>query len=258
MIEVLHKLPLDEISEIEELGRRCHKLDVVGPSYATVELEVKDLKSGDVVSQYADLCHSFTLNHHNVLAGQQMMTSMAGFGSSYAVGQLVLKNTAGSIVGDGDVIANIGGDTAGSYTGASFHTDENNVSRGWRGAAGSSTVGIIVGSGTGAEALTDYVLTPITSFSYGAMGNPAVTWDAGTKKFKSVRTRVFTNDTAGTLTVTETGIYGGGVGQVIDNADHVEVGIFCWIRDKLADAVACATVSMLTVTYTLYSPAYPA
>lgn len=252
MIEVLHKLPMDEIAEIEELGRRCHKLDVIAPAYATVELEVQDIKSGEVVSRFADLSRSWTRNFYNILAVNTLGCAQGVLGLTAGAGKLSIKLPNESVLNQTTLMNVSGADVGGQG-------NENGVGSGWRGASATETHGIVIGTDATAESIDDYKMNALIAegtgtgqMNYGAMGLQPVTWDAGTKKFKCVGVRVMTNNSTGSIDVKESGIYF----KVCENRQWA-YGT-CFVRDKLAATVPCAAVSMLTVTYTLYSPAYPA
>lgn len=247
-MDVLHEIPLDEIAELDAMGARCNELHAIAPSYATVELEVKDLKSGEVVSRYGDLSRSWTRNYYNMIVSQTFSCASGVLGTTYADGYTPAKNTAGTLCY-----------SATGYTLFSgLNSNETGAGGGWRGAVATATHGIVIGRGTTAEALNDYVLvTPVlegtaaNQMSYAAMAAPAVTWDAGTRKFKCIGSRIIVNNSAGTIGINETAIYSS---MYYNNSASL---IACLTRDKLGAQVDVAPVSQVTVTYTLYSPALP-
>jgi hypothetical protein len=250
MIDILHELPVDEIAEIEELGRRCHKLDVVGPSYATVELEVKDLKNDKVVSKYADLSRSWTRNFYNVLAGNTLGCANKVLGTTFGAGQFCPKQTNGNALNGTDPLC-LGGNAYGSNLGPNA----------WTGVVANTSKGIVIGTDATAESIDDYRMNALIAegtgtgqMNYAAMSAPTVTWESSPKKFKCVGVRAITNNSSGSIDVKETGIYS----YIWVQYSEGENGFGCIVRDKLASTVACAAASLVTVTYTLYSPAYPA
>lgn len=246
-MKILHEIPQDEIAEIDVMSKRCNELHAIGPSYATVELEVKDLKSGEIVTRYGDLSRSWTRNYYNAIVTQTLCCGSSVLGTTYVDGVLAAKATGGAV-------------TSGVYvTGLSRSgANEAGANQGWRGAVADATKGIVIGRGTGAEALNDYVLgTPVTEgtaancMNYATSAAPVVTWDSGTRKFRAVGSRVITNNSAGSIGINETALY-------IVGCDVVTAAtILCTVRDKLGAQVDVAPVSQVTVTYTLYSPALP-
>lgn len=112
-------------------------------------------------------------------------------------------------------------------------------------AASTSTYGIQVGTGTGAESINDTALgtqiahgTSAGQLQYGAMSYGAPSTTATTTTFRF--TRVFTNGSGGTVTVQEIGLASNGNGA----------NRFLMIRD-LTGAVAVTNGAQLTVNYDL-------
>jgi hypothetical protein len=251
-MDILHEIPLDEIAELDVMSLRCNELHAVAPSYATVELEVKDLKTGEIVSRYGDLSRSWTRNYYNLITSQMFCSASGVLGTTYADAYTPVKGTGGTVRYATNFVASTGV----AYS-SGMRSNETAVGTGWRGAGAATGQGIVLGRGTGAEALNDYVLgtpilegTSLNAMNYAVMAAPAVTWDAGTRKFKCIGSRIIVNNSALSIGVNETAIYCSG--SATDNAET-----FCLTRDKLGAQVDVAAVSQVTVTYTLYSPALP-
>jgi hypothetical protein len=111
-----------------------------------------------------------------------------------------------------------------------------------------ATYGIVVGTGTGAEANDNYALgaqiahgTGAGQLQYGsqAFTDPAIV--AG--NVDAILTRAFTNVSGATITVNEIGLYA----QGYDGS----VRYFCAIRDVLSAGVNVLNGQTLTVQYTL-------
>ena len=108
-------------------------------------------------------------------------------------------------------------------------------------------VGIQVGTGTAAVAITDYAMnTKIVNGSsagqfvhYGCWVLNPVT---GASSFSYNIERIFQNSSGGSITVNETGLY---------DHDMNYYGNFCLIRDKLSSGVAVANGEYLKVKYTI-------
>lgn len=250
-MDILHEIPLDEIAELDAMSLRCNELHAIAPSYATVELEVKDLKSGEVVSRYGDLSRSWTRNYYNLIMSQIFCCATGVLGTTYADGYTPLKDTGGIVTYNAT-----NGASSMAYA-AGLPSNENAAGKGWRGAVASIANGIILGRGTTAETLNDYALiTPVAEgtaancMNYATMAAPVVSWDAGTRKFKSIGSRIIVNNSAGTIGINETAIY------AASTSSNTPL-LLCLTRDKLGAQVDVAAVSQVTVTYTLYSPALP-
>lgn len=245
-MDILHEIPQDELAEIAEISKRCHELHAVAPVMATVELEVKDLKTGEVLSRYADLSRSWTRNYYNVMVSQMFSCAAGVMGSTFGAGLLTTKDTAASLHADA---------THTNYLARNLYlyVNESGLDYGWRADVTNNTRGIVIGINTGAaaESLEDYALnTLITNGStagkmnYQAMAAPTVSW-LGTPdfKFKSIGTRQFLNTGGGSIDVKEVGIY-----------MEVFGSLSCVVRDVLGATVTCPDPSQVTATYTLYSP----
>jgi len=119
--------------------------------------------------------------------------------------------------------------------------------------ASASQVGIVVGEGTNAVAITDYKLqTKITNGASAgqlvylscwlcnlAVGASDVTWDIE---------RMFYNDSGGTITINELGV--NNFAQITGQPSYTQTS-FCMIRDKLSVGVDVADTEYLKVKYTL-------
>jgi hypothetical protein len=123
--------------------------------------------------------------------------------------------------------------------------------------AGTMDRGIVVGSSNQAESINDFKLISIINhgtgagqLSYQAMQNPTVSWNSQTKRFSANYTRYFSNQSGGTITVAEVGIY---TYYTHGSTDFT----FCIIRDVLSQSVSIPNGYDLKVEYTLVGPAYP-
>lgn len=245
-MKVLHEIPWNEMKELDRIGKRCAELHVRSPMYATVELEVKKADSGLVVARYADLSRSWTRNYYNFVTGAVFgCGSFAG--ETYADGSLATKRTSGDMrYGSTDLVGNFG------------ETMNDGTGKAWRGAAGDVTnYGIMLGRGTGAESIDDYVLgTPIlegtgtNQMQYQAMGAMTASWSVGSRQWTFTEVRQIINNSGNTISVGEIGLYGrpSMSGQTMT---------MCFVRDKLTSAVDVAHLDQAVVTYTMYSPVYP-
>ena len=114
------------------------------------------------------------------------------------------------------------------------------------GAAGDATMGIVVGTGTNAVTIADRSLQTLIAhgtgagqLSYGTVTFPqAPTVTGSTKNFTMQRT--FTNNSAGSITVNEVGIY----------VNH-SASAFKFCLDRTLDTKTVPVASTLTETYTI-------
>jgi len=116
------------------------------------------------------------------------------------------------------------------------------------GGAGDVYRGIVVGTGTGAESNTNYCLG--TQIAHGSAANQLnygvqsiVPTQVVGANVDLVLSRVFTNNSGASITVTEIGVY------AYITATSTQTG--CIIRDLLAAGVAVGNGQQLTVSYTL-------
>ena len=119
------------------------------------------------------------------------------------------------------------------------------------GANTASRVGIVVGTGTNAVAITDYKLQ--TQIANGDGGSEFIyfgcwvynhTVGATTASFDVER--LFYNDSGGSITVNEIGVYT--MTKVTTSPNYAN---FCVLRDKLSSGVAVADGEWLKVKYTV-------
>lgn len=172
-----------------------------------------------------------------------------------------------------NTIANIGGCygpmlTTGGYedgsivpkgtNGIIFHTyllmsskNINDAAHAFNAPAGSDTIGIIIGTGVTAESFDDYFIeTPIAhgggQMDYAILDD-VLAWDAGDREWSCTCTRVFTNNSGGTITVTEAvSIYQSTSNTLYD---------VCWSRDVFS-GVAVLDGQSIEVEYK-YIIAFP-
>lgn len=226
--------PEEDYIEINRLGK---KLGIPIP-LLFVELMAKD-KDGIVTGYYKDRSRTFNRNFYNAVftALTGVTTSSGTFGAAV----LSMKNTAGTT-------KTIRGDSG------------TNVAVGYclQSSASIGTTGIIAGTGTTAESFENSALvTPIAQgtssgqMSYNAVTAPTPTYNAGTKVWTCVYARIMNNNSGGSITVAETGLY-------VSCLDSTGVNFTAMTeRTLLGATVAVANAGQLTVTYT-FTLTFPA
>ena len=117
--------------------------------------------------------------------------------------------------------------------------------------SGDVTSGSVVGSGTNAEAITDYALQTLIThgttsgkLQYSAVTFGAPTTDA-TTSYMTV-TRIFTNGSSGNVSVNEIGLY-----SYFYNNDTSVGWYFCLVRDKLDSTIVLSSGQNMTLNYVL-------
>jgi len=114
-----------------------------------------------------------------------------------------------------------------------------------------ASFGIVVGTGDTAFSVEQYALASLiahgnaaSQFAYQPMATPSVAYNAGTKVWKASHTRIFNNNSGGSITVKEVGLYA--LGYLFTGAvDSVSMDE----RSVLSPTVPVPNAAQLTVTY---------
>lgn len=199
---------------------------------------------------YADEidAHSFTRNFYNMMVMMSMDSDSLG-SSSYAAGALGMKGLDGTV------------DTAAHHIVHQLVSSPAGISgQGYRGGSGSTTNGILAGTGTTAFTFNDFALDTLIAegtgsgqMSYVAMDDYTasnVVYNGGTLKWTTTYERFMNNNSGGSIVVEEVGLV----------ADHSTPGgsAYLMARDLLGgSALTIADAGQLKVTYTIVSPAFP-
>lgn len=223
--------PEEDYLELERLGK---VLGIPVPMmFIKVEAINPDGSPGEI---YEDRSRTFNRNFWNMLFSRcsDPVTSSGTFGA----GVLSIKDTGGTT-------RTIAGALSGVGT-ASNLCDFNSM-----GALGDATLGIVVGTGTTAESFEHNALvtrvahgSSAGTLSYTASANPTPSYNAGTKVWTAAQSRIFNNNSGGTIVIAETGIYA--------NFGYANTtsGTFMIERSLLGATVSVLNAGQLTVTYT--------
>jgi hypothetical protein len=225
-------------ADYEEFSRLGAKLGLPCPQ-AFISLE-STAPDGALHDSFTDRSRTLNRNYWNWLfklfaalvpTGSGAVSNALTADTLYGAGHMTNKNTAGTI-------------SNGSSTG--WGSGPGTVS-----AVAVDTNGIVVGTGTGAEAFDDFALgTKIAhgngagQFAYNAMVQQMPSYNAGTLTWTATIVRIFNNNSGGTIVVGETGIYG------LASAVSTTVP-YMIMRDKLSSTVSVLNGGQLTVTYTM-------
>lgn len=214
---------LDVIEEAkrEELKAKCREMKVLPPTDIFIGLQVHD--KGNLIFDDVQRGHSWTRNYWNYMYGK--VSNCNWTDSSFGAGYMSTKTITGSLVYTSWPIA---------YVHGTLLTGGANV-----------VGGIVVGTGTAAFDIEQYALdTIIESGSsagklyYNASAVSSTTY--ADKKWTIVGSRIFNNNSGGSIVVAETGIYG-------------NFGVIYWLfeRSLLSPTVTVPDAAQLTVTYTI-------
>lgn len=224
-MDIVHDTP-ELRAELDAHNQNAIRLHIPTAPVTWVDLMVEDA-DGKKVHQHREKANSWVRNYYNLIAGAFLPSARS---ATFGLGYLGLKTTNGS---------------------AGFNTTLDDYITGlssyWVGDVSNSAYGIVVGTGVAAESFESYALSSLvaTGNSAGQMAYQAgtlgtATYNAETKKWTQTMTRIFNNNTASTVTITEVGLYMQGVYNAVFMLD----------RSLLASAVPVPAANKLTVTYT--------
>jgi len=200
-------------------------------------------KDGNVVWYKDRESHTFVRNIHNIVATQILDIAPNGSNGAtdtsdeHGIGSLTIVDVTGT-----------------SQTGGSTPYDIGPASRGngFYGSVGSSTHGIVVGTGTSGFSFESFSLgTAIISgagagqMAYSSAEDVVVTFDAGSSRFSANYARFFNNNSGSSIVVSEIGLV-----SEMSTPSQIEV-LVC--RDALSTTLTVTNGGQLKVTYTFTS-----
>lgn len=197
-----------------ELKKMCAELKVPSPPEIFIRLQVHD-KTGKLVFDDTQRGHSWIRNYYNVMAATIFR---AGLGSAYEAGSLKIKQSNGTLENVWSWWINH------AYIGSTIAIGTSSAA--W--SAENYALGALIASGSGSGQLMQGATTA---------GTPS--YDAGTKTFSNTLVMVANNNSGGSITVAEVGLYG-------TNGNSLYLD-----RSVLSPTVAVAKGAQLTVTYTI-------
>jgi hypothetical protein len=224
-----------EEKRFEELRGMCRELKVPAPPEIMIGLKVHD-KNGVLTFDDVQRGHSWTRNFWNFIFGVAS-TSRGIADATFVAGKMSGKTTAAAIRSDA--------------ASTSFVAGQLNTGPGFNNVAATANSGIVVGTGDTAFSTADYILATLiahgnaaTQLSYNPMsGGSLPSYTGGSKTWKGTLTRLFNNNSGGSITVKEVGlIFAGGVCWTASE-------YYLFERSVLAPTVAVANGAQLTVTY---------
>ena len=218
----------------------------LGVPVPQVFLEMKvTMPDGKVVHHHKQRSHSWNRNAYNQLFEQ--LAAVNGNDNTFAGGKLSAREHPGGTVRYGTEVCEL-----------DSRSNMLTAGKGYTGASGSVTNGILVGSGANTESFEDYALqTLITNgagagqLSYALSEAYVISYVAGTKTLTATHLRYMNNNSAGDVLVNE-------VGLVYQGAQYFAPSypLFLNSRDHLGATVTIPASGQLKVTYTI-SLVYP-
>lgn len=183
-------LNLKEEARFAELKYKCRELKVMAPPDVFITLKVRD-KNGVLVFDDTQRGHSWTRNFYNIF--HTFPASFTPTGSTYGAGYLSSKQTGGTV-------------TNPTLSGAAVHM---------KGLVNNAAYGIVAGTGNTAFSVEQNALAAIVGHGsgtgqlvYAADATPAAVYTSGTKSWVATLSRVLNNNSGGSITIKETGLYG--------------------------------------------------
>jgi hypothetical protein len=231
-----------EEARFDELKAKCRELKVPAPPEIMIGLKVHD-HNGILTFDDIQRGHSWTRNYWNSLCSSA--TGGTSLTLTFGAGLMSGKNTAGSISS---------GNTFGSPSGQDGYPNYSN-SLVYRYDA-NSTNGIVVGTSDTAFSIEQYSLGTLITHGNGAgqlaynisthsgygSGCPIPAYTGGTKTWETSHSRIFNNNSGGSITVKEVGIYSSG---------SFGLSAIMMERSVLSPTLAVADGAQLTVTYAI-------
>ena len=228
--------PEEDYLEMERLG------SALGIPVPMVHVSVEVRQPDGSVETVTDRSRTFNRNFWNWLLKSfgcmpgQIPASLFSSDASFGAGHITNKTTGGSVINaDAAYTSNPGHYNMDLITSATIGVD---------------TIGIVVGTGSAAEDFENYMLgtkiahgTSSGQMTYNAAAFNQPAYNAGTKVWTSTISRVFNNNSGGTISVAETGMY------PIHNGAGATKFMTC--RDLLSSPISVFNGGQLTVTYTL-------
>ena len=223
-----------EEAKIKRLKKAMGELRMPPSPEVFIGIKVHD-RNGILLLDDIERGHSWTRNFYNYLYLAQAEGKGDG-GSTFGAGYISSKQTNATVVASATVNQ---GRTSITLLGNGFIDTSVNT-------------GIRVGTGNTAFSINDHVLdSPVANgnasgqLSYQAMGSPTQSYDAGSKTWTNIHSRIMNNNSGDTIIVAETGLYW--IGSICSNPSL----IFMFERNVLDLPVSLINGAQLTVSYTI-------
>jgi hypothetical protein len=216
-----------EEKRFEKLRGMCRELKVPAPPEIMIGLQVHE--GGVLTFDDVQRGHSWTRNFWNFLWGCAADGKGDG-GTTFGAGYMTAKSTAGAVSGGGAA--------------SSYHYSLLGGNYGLSGAVAIVTSGIVIGTDDTAFSIDQFALSAQISnatIAHTAMAN--FTQSYALETWKMTLVRIFNNNSGGSVTVKETGLY------VTGNNFAGSSGSLMFERSVLSPTVAVANGAQLTVTY---------
>lgn len=205
------------------------------------------MPDGRVISEKTHRSQSWTRNMYNLFCmGAMALNCDEAGGGAYGAGSLICKSTG--------AVEYPTATKTGSLIDSS-NMDMLTAGKGFKAAATDDTIGILVGTDNTAESFEDFVLgalcaegVGLNELNYSLMADPTESYDAPSKTYQAIWTRVANNNSGAQIDVEELGI----VGISVHAGNYYKL-----LLTRDLDTIAVPDTAQLTVTYTL-SVVFPA
>lgn len=221
-----------EEARFAELRAICRELKVPAPPEIMIGLKVHE--GGGLTFDDVQRGHSWTRNYWNLMFCSGSDAPGDG-GGSFGAGYMSAKDVSGNVAATAGYTCVR---SSGLILGGGFHPNTS-----------VATSGIVVGTGDTAFSINQNALAAqiahgngAGNFSHTAMNDPTLSYDAGSKTWTIVASRIFNNNSGGSITVKETGLYTDFYCFNSSAKKMIE-------RSVLDPTVAVANGAQLTVTY---------
>jgi len=225
------------LKNISDINDMCQRMHLPPPPVQFIDALVLD-ENGKPIEQYTSKSNSYVRNAYNFLAQNMLPAAVNAGTNTFGAGGLRMKSTSGLNEGPaGQILGPFNGNLSSALLSA-FQGDA------------SANYGIIIGTSDAAESFEDHNLqakiahgTSAGQMTYMAGNVPSVAYNSGTKKWTSIMSRVFANNSGSEIIVKE-------VGMVMAGRFDAYSYLFLLSRDLLASPVAVQYGQTLTITYT--------
>lgn len=230
--------PVEE-EKYRKLREQCKELRVVTAPDVFIGLQVH--RDGKLVFDDIQRGHSWTRNYYNLMFAWGADAAGDGVSTTIGASKMSVRTTGGTVYKNSLYVCN--------RMGGTYQT-----SSGIHGPVSDSSYGIVVGTGSTAFSIDGYALaTQITHgtttglFSHQASAAATMAYDstAGAEKWTNTISRIFNNNSGGSVTVAETGLYHNAICYGSSQT------ILMIERTVLDPTVAVVNGAQLTVTYSI-------
>lgn len=223
----------EEEAKFDALRKNCRDLGVPFPPEIHIGFEVVD-KNGDLIFEDRQRGHSWTRNFYNFM--YSTLTDGPGTGTTFEAGEMNIANTGGGATGGSGHTAARSSMTLLGYG----HTNNST----------SNSYGIVVGTSDSSFDVEHFQLQALVSSGAGSgqlvhskMAAPEQSYGSASKIWTNTASRVFNNNSGGSIIIAETGL--------LQRAVTFGNSGWSWLKERsvLDPTVTVPNGAQLTVSY---------